>query len=101
MDESPYPTLKKVLSRPKENNGSMDGPIRDEKVVPRVEPLPRVVHTIEEKGESDRVPEVPMAGRETNKGRNTDRSHGGSRDVIDDLQVDYRSTSLLPVVNMI
>ena len=44
-----YPTLKKVLSLPTGNNVSKDSPIRDEKVVPRVEPLPRAVNSIEEK----------------------------------------------------
>ena len=42
-----------------------------------------------------------MEGGETNKDRDTYRSHDGSRDVIDDLQVDHRLTSVLPVVNMI
>ena len=42
-----------------------------------------------------------MEGGETNKDRDTYRSHDGSRDVIDDLQVDDRSTRVLPVVNMI
>ena len=42
-----------------------------------------------------------MKGGETNKDRDTDQSHDGSRDLIDDLQVDHRSTSVLPVVNMI
>ena len=42
-----------------------------------------------------------MAGGETNKDRDTDRSHDGSRDVNDERQVDHRSTSVLPVVHMI
>ena len=32
---------------------------------------------------------------------NTDRSHDELRDVIDDLQVDHRSTSVLPVVHIL
>ena len=95
VDHPPYPTPKKILSRPKKNNGSTGSPIRDEKVVPRVEPLPRVVNTIEEKGGSDRVPESSVEGSETKKDRNTDRLHDGSRDVIDDLQVDHQQAYCL------
>ena len=68
---------------------------------PRSEPLPCFVYTIEEKGGVDRAPQGPMKGDETNKDRDNDRPHDGSRDVIDDLQVDHRSTRVLPVVNMI
>ena len=75
--------------------------MRQEEIVPRVEPLPHVVNTIEEKGGGDRVPEKPMKGGETTKDRDTDHSHDGSHDMIDDLQVYHRSTSVLPVVNMI
>ena len=88
VDHPPYPTPKKILSRPKENNESTGSPIRDEEVVPRVKPLPRVINTIEEKGGSDRVPEGSIEGGEMNENRNTDRLHDGSRDVIDDQQVD-------------
>ena len=42
-----------------------------------------------------------MEEGETNKDRDTDRSHDGSRDVIDELEVDHRSTIVLPVVHMI
>ena len=65
-----------------------------------MDPL-RVVNMIEEKGGGDLASEKPMEGGETNKERDTDRSHNGSRPVIDDLQVDHRSTSVLPVVNTI
>ena len=84
MDHPHYPTPKKILSRPKENNGATDSLIRDEEVVPRLTPLPRVVNTVEEKGGGDRAPERPMEGGETNETRDTDRSHDGSRDVIDE-----------------
>ena len=95
----PYHTPEKILSRPKANNGATDRLIRDEEVVPRLTLLPRV--TIEEKGGDDRAPEGPMAVGETNKDRDTDRSHDGSRDVNYELQVDHRSTSVLPVLHMI
>ena len=47
VDHPTYPTPTKVLKRPTGNNVSKDSPIRDEKVVPRVDPLPRVINTIE------------------------------------------------------
>ena len=47
VDNPPYLMPKKVLSRHTGNNVSRDSPIRDEKVVPRVDPLPRVINTIE------------------------------------------------------
>ena len=62
-----YPTPKKVLSRPTGNNVSKDSPIRDEKVILRVEPLHHVVITIEEKGGGDRVPDGLMEGNEMNE----------------------------------
>ena len=55
---------------------------------------------IEEKGGSDRAPEGPGEGGETIKERCTNGYHDGSRDVSDDLHVDHRSTSVLPVVNI-
>ena len=70
VDHPPYPTPTKILSRPKENNGATGSPIRDKDVVPRLDPLPRVFNTIEEKGGGDREPEGPMEGGETNKDRN-------------------------------
>ena len=85
MDHPPYPTPTKILSRPKDNNGLTDSPIRDEEVVPRLEPLPRGVNIVEEKSGGDRAPEGTMEGGETNKDRDIDRTHDGSRDVIDDL----------------
>ena len=66
-----------------------------------MEPLPHVVNKIEEKGGGDQVPERPMNRGETNKDRYTDHSHDGSRDMIDDLQVDHRSTSERHAYNMI
>ena len=42
-----------------------------------------------------------MKGDKTNKDRDNDRPHDGPRYVMDDLQVDHRSTIVLPVVNMI
>ena len=79
----------------------MNIPISDDEAVPRVESLPRVVNTIEEKVGGDQVPDGTVEGGETNNERNTDRSHDGSRDAIDNLQVDHQATSVLPVVNMI
>ena len=40
-----------------------------QEVVSRVEPLPHIVNTIEEKGGGDQVPERPMHRGETNKDR--------------------------------
>ena len=79
----------------------MDSPIREEEVVSCLEPIPRVVNTIEEKDGGDRAPEGPGEGGETIKENDTNRSPDKSRDVIDDLHVDHRSTSLLPVVNIL
>ena len=67
---------------------------------PRSEPLPCFVYTIEEKGGVDRAPQGPMKGDETNEDRDNDKPHDGSRDVIDDLQVDHQSARVLPVVYM-
>uniref|UniRef100_A0AAV1UTP3 Uncharacterized protein n=1 Tax=Peronospora matthiolae TaxID=2874970 RepID=A0AAV1UTP3_9STRA len=47
--------------KPTGNNVSENRTIVDEKVTPRVDPLPRVVNTIEEKGVSVRHPGSPMA----------------------------------------
>ena len=63
-----------------------------------MEPLPRVVNTIEEKAKGDRVREGPIEGGETIKDMDTDRSDDGMSDVINDLQVDHRSASVLPVI---
>ena len=101
MDHPPYLKPKKKVRRLKDDTVTTDSPIRDEEVVPLLSPLPRVVNTIEENGGGDRAPEGPMAGGKTNNDRDTDRSHDGSRDVIDDLQKDHGSTIVLPVVNMI
>ena len=101
VDHPTYPTPKKVLSRPTGNYISRDSPIRDEKVVPRVDPLPRVVNTIEEKGGSVQAPGRPMKDVATNKDKYFDRSHDGSHDAIDDLQVDHRPTSVMPVIHTI
>ena len=68
VDNPPYLMPKKVLSRHTGNNVSNDSPIRDEKVVPRVDPLPRVANTIEEKGGIVRVPGRPMEDVATNDG---------------------------------
>ena len=57
VDRPTYPLPKKVLSWPTSNNVSKDSTIQDEKVVSRVNPLPRVINKIEEKGGGDRVPE--------------------------------------------
>ena len=65
----PYPTPNKILSRPERNNGETDRPTRDEEVVPRLAPLPRVANTIEEKVGEDRAPEGSMEGGESNKDR--------------------------------
>ena len=92
---------KKVLSRPTGNKGLKDNPVRGEEVVPRVGLLPRVVITIEEKKGDDQAPGGPIEDVETNTDRDTDLSHDGSRDVIGDLHVDHRPTSVLPVVNTI
>ena len=70
VNHSPCPTPKKCLSRPKEDNEARDSPIRDEEVVPRLAPLPRVMNTIEEKGGGDRAPERSGEGGEVIKGRN-------------------------------
>ena len=37
----------------------------------------------------------------TNKDKDFDRSHDGSHDAIDDLPVDHRPTSIMPVVHTI
>ena len=79
----------------------MEIPMRQEEIVPRVEPLPHVVNTIEKKGGGNRAPERPMKGGETNKDRNTDRLHDGSHDTTDDRHVNYRPTSAMPVVHKI
>ena len=42
---------------------------KTKEAVPRLDPLPRVVHMIEEKGGGDRAREGTMAGGETNKER--------------------------------
>ena len=101
VDHPPYPKPTKILSRPKQNNGSTDSTIRDEAVISLLSPLRRVVNTIEEKRGGDRAPEEPMKGGGTNKDRDTDRLHYGWHDVIGDLQVDHRSTSVLPRGNTI
>ena len=101
VDHPPYPTPKKIIRRPKEKLRSTDSPIRQEEIVPRVEPLQHDINKIEEKGGGDQVPERPMNRGETNKDRYTDHSHDGSRDMIDDLQVDHRSTSERHAYNMI
>uniref|UniRef100_A0AAV1V617 Uncharacterized protein n=1 Tax=Peronospora matthiolae TaxID=2874970 RepID=A0AAV1V617_9STRA len=101
VDHPTYPTPEKVLSRPTGNNVSKISPIVDEGVIQRVEPLPRVVNTIEEKGGSVRTPEGPMADVSTKKDGDSDRSHNGSHDTTDDRQVDHRSTSVRPAVHTI
>ena len=68
VDHPTYPTPKKVLSRSTGNNVSNNSPIRDKKVVPHVDPLPRVVNTIEEKGGSFRVPGRPIGDVATSDG---------------------------------
>ena len=70
-------------------------------MVTRVDPRPRVVNKIEEKGGSVRAPGRPMKDVATNKDKDFDRSHGGSNDAIDDLQVDHLPTSVMPVVHSI
>ena len=68
MDHPTYPTPKKVMSRPTGNIVLKDNPIREEKVVPRVDPLPRVVNTTKEKERSVRAPGRPMEDVATNNG---------------------------------
>ena len=101
VDHPTYPTPTKVLYRPTGNNVSKDSPTRREEVVPCLEPLPLVVNSIEEKGESVRAPGGSMEDVATNKDRDSDRSHDGSHDEIDDRQVNYRPTSVMPVVHTI
>ena len=101
VDHPTYPTPKKVLSRPTGNNESKGFPTRRKEFVPFVEPLPLVVYAIEEKGGSVRAPGASMEDFATNKDRDSDRSHDGSHDAIDDRQVDYRPTSVMPVVHTI
>ena len=59
MDYPPYPKPKKIIRSPKEENVATDSPTREEEVVPRLEPMPRVVCTIEDKGGGYRAPEGP------------------------------------------
>ena len=66
-----------------------------------MKPLPLVVITIEEKKGVDRAPWGPMEEVEKNTYRDTDLSHDGSSDVIGDLHVDHRPTSVVPVINTI
>ena len=101
MDYPPYLTPKTILSPPKENTVATDSPIQEEEVVPRLEPTLRLVNTIKQKSGDDRAPEGPSEGSKTIKERDNNRWHDGSRDVIDDLHVDHRSTSVLPLVNIL
>ena len=101
VDHPTYPTPKKVLSRSTGNNVSKDSPTQREKVVFCVDPLPLVVNTIDENGGSVRAPGRPMKDVATNKDKDFNRSHDGSHDAIDDLQVDHRPTSVMLVVHSI
>ena len=91
VDHPTYSTPKKVLSRPTGKNLSRDSPIRNEKVVPHLDPLPRVVNTIEEKGGSARAPGRPMKDVATNKDKDDRMTDRMTRSTIykwiTDLQV--------------
>ena len=73
---------------------------RDEEVVPLVKPLPRVVNTVKEESGGDRSPEGTMKDSETNEDKDTYRLHDVSRHVMDDPQVDHRSTIVLPAFDI-
>ena len=96
MDRRPYSRPKIFFSRTTGNNGLKYSPVRGEEVVPRVRLLSRFGITIEEKKGDKRAPGGPMEDIETNTNRDTDLSHDGSRDVIGDLHVDHRLSTVVP-----
>ena len=55
VDHPPYPTSKKILSRPEENDVKTDISVREEEVISRLKPISRIVNTIEEKGGGNRA----------------------------------------------
>ena len=101
MKHPSYLTPKKILRRPKVTHRARGSPIREVEVVSCLEPLPRFVYTIEEKGGGDRAPERPGIGGIFFKEMGTNRPHDRSRDVIDDLHMDHRAAIVLPAVNIL
>ena len=102
VDHPPYSTPTKILSRPKQENVAMNGPIGPEEVVTRSEPKLPIVDTIAGKSEEDRVHTEPREDELTFIEMDDAKcSNDGLPDLIDTQQVDPRSTSARLLVHTI
>lgn len=70
------------------------------KVVPLLEPLPRVLIRSRRRTEAIEYPRGQVEEK-TIKEKGTNRQHDRSYDVIDDLHVDHRATIVLPAANIL